>query len=217
MKSKNLKIYYGEFFGTFVLLFTIVGSGIMGQKLSDNEAITLLANAISIGLILFVLISSLRNISGAHFNPSVTLTLILLKKIKPNTGITFIILQIIGACCGVIFANIIFDLEPIQMANKIRSGTNIFLSEIFATFGLLLIILINSKKNDMAMGSIVGAYITSAIWFTSSTSFANPSVSIARVLSDTFTGINIINVPMFVFAQLIAVGIAIVVFNKFFR
>jgi len=215
--KKNLDKFFLEFLGTFVLLASIVGSGIMGSQLSENQSITLLANSIAIGLILFVLISSFRKISDAHFNPAVTITLIILNKIKKKDGVIYILLQITGGCLGVIFANFIFDLEPIQHAEKFRSGFNIFISEIFATFGLLFLILINSKKEDLVIGSIVGSYIASAIWFTSSTAFANPAVSIARTFTNTFTGIHISNVPIFIVAQLISVGIAVIVFKKIFK
>lgn len=214
---KKVEKYFSEFLGTFILLFSIVGSGIMGTSLSSNESVTLLANAISIGLTLFVLIVTLRQVSGAHFNPAVTIVFIILKKIKFRNGLIYIIVQIIGGCLGVVFANLIFDLEPIQYASKVRGGSNTFLSEIFATFGLLFFILRNGKKNDVIIGSIVGSYITAAIWFTSSTSFANPAVSIARSLTDTFTGIHISNVPMFILAQLISIIITFVVIKKFFR
>ena len=215
--DKNIKKYFLEFLGTFVLLLAIVGSGIMGTNLSSNESVTLIANAISIGLILFVLISSFRSISGAHFNPAVTIMLIILKKIKLQEGVIYIILQIIGACLGVIFANYLFDLDAIQQATKIRNGTNIFISEIFATFGLLFLIILNGKKSDLAIGSIIGSYITSAIWFTSSTSFANPAVSIARTLTDTFTGIHVSNILMFIIAQLISIALVLIVFKKIFK
>ena len=215
--SKNIKKYFLEFLGTFVLLLTIVGSGIMGTNLSSNESITLIANAISIGLILFVLISSFRSISGAHFHPAVTIMLVIMKKIKSEDAIVYIFLQITGACLGVIFANYLFGLDAVQQAAKVRSGENIFVSEIFATFGLLFLILLNGRKSDLAIGSIIGSYITSAICFTSSTSFANPAVSIARSLTDTFTGIHFSNVPMFIIAQFISTGLVLTVFKKIFK
>ena len=189
----------------------------MGTNLSSNESVTLIANAISIGLILFVLISSFRSISGAHFNPAVTIMLVLMKKMKSKDAIVYIFLQITGACLGVIFANYLFGLDVVQQATKVRSGENIFVSEIFATFGLLFLILLNGRKSDLAIGSIIGSYITSAIWFTSSTSFANPAVSIARSLTDTFTGIHFSNVPMFIIAQFISIGLVLIVFKKIFK
>ena len=215
--KKNIKKYFLEFLGTFVLLLTIVGSGIMGSNLSNNESVTLIANAISIGLILFVLISSFRSISGAHFNPAVTIMLVIMKKMKSQDGIVYIFLQITGACLGVIFANYLFGLDMVQLATKVRSGENIFVSEIFATFGLLFLILLNGRKSDLAIGSVIGSYITSAIWFTSSTSFANPAVSIARSLTDTFAGIHFSNVPMFIIAQFISIGLVLIVFKKIFK
>ena len=202
-----LKKIIAEFIGTSFLLMVIVGSGIMGESLSSDEGLILLFNTIATGAGLIVLIWIFEPFSGAHFNPSVTLLFLMKKQINIIESIYFISAQVTGAIAGVILANLMFDLPSIEISEKVRSGTHIYLSELIATFGLLLTISIISVKNYKAIAPSVGLYITAAYWFTSSTSFANPVVSLARSFTNTFTGICPDNIIYFIAMQIIAVPI----------
>ena len=202
-----LKKIIAEFIGTSFLLMVIVGSGIMGESLSSDEGLILLFNTIATGAGLIVLIWIFEPFSGAHFNPSVTLLFLMKKQINIIESIYFISAQVTGAITGVILANLMFDLPSIEISEKVRSGTHIYLSELIATFGLLLTISIISVKNYKAIAPSVGLYITAAYWFTSSTSFANPVVSLARSFTNTFTGICPDNIIYFIAIQIIAVPI----------
>tara|TARA_Y100001933_G_scaffold148484_1_gene147071 strand:- start:314 stop:958 length:645 start_codon:yes stop_codon:yes gene_type:complete len=202
-----LKKIIAEFIGTSFLLMVIVGSGIMGESLSSDEGLILLFNTIATGAGLIVLIWIFEPFSGAHFNPSVTLLFLMKKQINIVESIYFISAQVTGAIAGVILANLMFDLPSIEISEKVRSGTHIYLSELIATFGLLLTISIISVKNYKAIAPSVGLYITAAYWFTSSTSFANPVVSLARSFTNTFTGICPDNIIYFIAMQIIAVPI----------
>ena len=194
-----------EFIGTAFLLMVVVGSGIMGESLSNDEGLVLLANALATGAGLTALIYLFEPLSGAHFNPAVSLLMLLKKEIKFLDFIYYTAAQITGAIIGVILANLMFDLPAIEISEKIRAGNNIYLSEIIATFGLLLTISIISIKNSSIIAPAVGLYITAGYWFTSSTSFANPAVSIARSFTNTFTGICPSNVIYFIVMQITAV------------
>ena len=209
--------YFSEFLGTLILLLSIVGSGIMGQNLSQNEGVVLLANSLAIGFTLTFLIITFGKRSGAHFNPAVTLVMLLLKKIKLNEAIIYIFMHVIGACAGVIIANIIFGLDAIDLSSKYRSGFQLNLSEILSTFGLLMIILLNQKNKTEVVAALVGLYIGAGIWFMSSTAFANPAVSIARTLTDTFTGIHFSSITPFVLSQFLGAITALVVLKKFYK
>lgn len=199
-----------EFIGTAFLLIGVVGSGIMGAMLSNgNVAIALMANAIATGAILYVLITMLGPISGAHLNPAVTLSFLLMREIEPRQAMAYIPVQIFGGIIGVWLAHLMFELPMLQLSTTLRTGNAQYLSEIIATFGLLLVIFGGVNHRPSAVPALVGLYITGAYWFTSSTSFANPAVTIARSLSDTFAGIAPGNMPLFIVMQLIGAGLAI--------
>ncbi|MEO0797836.1 MAG: MIP/aquaporin family protein [Pseudomonadota bacterium] len=199
-----------EFIGTAFLLSAIVGSGIMAETLSPNNVgVALLAHAIAIGAMLYVLITMLGPISGAHFNPAVTFAFWLRGEHETASVLPYVAVQVAGAIVGVVITRIMYDLAPVDFAEKARTGPGQWLGELVATFGLMLVILLTIRARVEAVPTSVALYITSAIWFTSSTSFANPAVSVARALSDTFTAINPLHVPMFVVMQLVGAALAI--------
>lgn len=192
-----------EGMGTAFLLMTVIGSGIMGERLAaGNAAIALLANSIATGCALAVLILIFAPLSGAHFNPAVTLCMAAQDKITKRDACAYIAVQIIAAILGVVAAHIMFS-EPLLFAStKIRTGGSQWWSEFIATFGLLTVIWFCVRQNLTAVPFAVAAYITAAYWFTASTSFANPAVTIARAMSDTFAGIRPQDAPPFILAQL---------------
>ena len=192
-----------ETIGTFFLLLIVVGSGIMGENLTDNKAIILLANSTATFLGLTVLIWTFAPYSGSHFNPAVSIIIMLLGKLTKIETILFVFCQVIGGITGVMVANVIFDLSVISISENIRLTRGVFISEIIATFGLLNTILLVGKQRAELVAVAVGMYIGAAYWFTSSTSFSNPAVTIARTLSDTFTGISPSDVLPFIIAQFI--------------
>lgn len=203
-----------ECIGTAFLLATVVGSGIMAELLAGgNVAIALLGNTIPTGAILVVLITMLGPISGAHFNPAVTLAFAIRKDIVPSDALAYVIVQIIGGILGVWAAHLMFDLDVIQISQKVRAGPSQWFAEGVATFGLVFTILATLKARESAVAMAVGLYITAAYWFTASTSFANPAVTIARALSDSFAGIRPQDVVPFVSAQLLAAIVALVFCN----
>lgn len=206
-----IKKLLAEFIGTSFLLMVIVGSGIMGESLSSDQGLILLANSLATGAGLIALIWIFEPISGAHFNPAVSLLMLLNRKINLKEFSLFSISQIIGGIVGVLLANLMFDLPAIEISDKLREGRNIYLSEFIATFGLLLLIFMLSHKNSKVIAPAVGLYITAGYWFTSSTSFANPAVSMARSFTKTFTGISPDNISYFILMQLIAVFITFLV------
>jgi len=198
-----------EFLGTAFLLAGIAGSGIMAETLSGgNVGLTLLANSIAVGSILYVLITMLGPISGAHFNPAVTLVFALRKEIAASMACVYVAVQIAGGITGVWLAHLMFDQEILQLSTNPRHGTGQFFSEIIATFGLVFVILATLKARADAVPAAVGLYITAGFWFTSSTSFANPAVTIARSLTDTFTGIRPEDIFLFIIPQLIGAVLA---------
>jgi glycerol uptake facilitator-like aquaporin len=194
-----------EFLGTAMLLCAVVGSGIMAERLSSgNVAITLLANSIATGAVLAALILMFAPISGAHFNPVVSLSAWLAGEMKVKDAILFMAAQGCGAIFGVLIANVMFDLPVVFFSTKVRSGTGQWIGEFIATFGLITVITVISRSGSIARSAAaVALYITGAYWFTSSTSFANPAVTIARSLSDTFAGIRPVDAPIFIAAQLL--------------
>lgn len=195
--------YAAEFIGTAFLLATVVGSGIMAERLADgNVAIALLGNTIPTGAILVVLITMLGPISGAHFNPAVTVAFALRKEIGMAESVAYIVLQIAGAVIGVWAAHVMFEENLLQFSLKTRTGGAQWFAEGVATFGLVFTIFATIKARESAVAMAVGLYITAAYWFTASTSFANPAVTIARGLSDTFAGIRPADVPAFIAAQI---------------
>ncbi len=207
-----------EGIGTAFLLIGVVGSGIMGAALADgNVAIALLANAIATGCTLYFIITTLGPISGAHFNPVVTLAFLIRRDMTPVMATAYVAVQIIGGILGVWACHVMFDLDILQFSATDRTGIAQWFSEILATFGLLFVIFGGLHSNRDAVPTLVALYITGAYWFTSSTSFANPAVTIARGLSDTFAGINPAHIPMFILMQVVGVGIAALILPRLFR
>ena len=198
-----------ECLGTALLLATVVGSGIMAERLAGgNVALALLGNTIPTGAILFVLITVLGPVSGAHFNPAVTLAFWLRREIKLNEALAYVGVQIIGAIMGTLVAHAMFEEILLQISANIRNGPAQWLSEGVATFGLVATILGTLRWRPEAVPTAVGLYITAAYWFTASTSFANPAVTIARSLTDTFSGIAPENAPGFILMQFVGAAIA---------
>lgn len=208
-----------EGLGTALLLISVVGSGIMAQTLSgDLIGLALLANAIATGCMLYAIITVLGPISGAHFNPAVTLAFLLRKDIEPSLAALYIPVQIGGAVLGVWTAHAMFDLEILQSSSTMhRTGAAQWIAELVATFGLLFVIFGGLRSRPDAIPTLVALYITGAYWFTASTSFANPAVTIARGFTDTFAGIFPAHIPMFILAQIAAVALAHVVLRPLFR
>jgi glycerol uptake facilitator-like aquaporin len=203
-----------EALGTAFLLATVVGSGIMAERLAGgNEAIALLANTIATGAALVALILTFGPISGAHFNPAVTLADAWQKGIAWSLVPVYIVAQLVGAFAGIAAANVMFDLPAISLSGHVRAGSSQLFSEFIATFGLLSVIWGCVRRRPDVVPFAVGAYITAAYWFTSSTSFANPAVTIARAFSDTFAGIRLADVPGFVVAQLAGAAAATLLFR----
>lgn len=204
-----------EALGSALLLATVIGSGIMGAKLAGgNVALALLANTIATGAILVVLIMTLGPVSGAHFNPAVTLAFALRNEHPWFMVAPYIAAQVIGAVLGVWLAHAMFELSILQLSTTVRTGWGQWIAEATATFGLLLTILGCLAATSEAVPFAVGLYITAAYWFTASTSFANPAVSIARSMSDTFAGIAPSSVAMFVVAQLLGMLVALLVASR---
>ena len=201
-----------EFIGTLLLLATVVGSGIMAERLAGgNVAIALLGNTLATGAMLVVLITMLGPVSGAHFNPVVTLIIAIKRELKAAPAAAYMMVQIIGAIAGVWLAHAMFGEDVLQVSQKVRAGPAQWLSEGVATFGLILTIFATHKARREFVPVAVGLYITAAYWFTASTSFANPAVTIARSLSDTFAGIRPADAPAFILAQLAGALLALAV------
>ena len=191
----------------------VVGSGIMAENLTSNEFNILLANTIITGAGLTALIWIFISISGAHFNPAVSLVMFLNNELKLKDLICFIFFQFIGGFLGVVLANLMFNLDPISISSTIRSGSNIYLSEFIATFGLIITILGSRYFSRAIIAPSVGLYITAGYWFTSSTSFANPSVTVARGFTDTFTGISPEYILPFICFQVIGAISGLILMN----
>ena len=199
-----------EFVGSSLLLATVVGSGIMGERLAGgNVAIALLANAIATGAVLYALIVTFGSISGAHFNPLVTLSQVAHGKLSWKPAGAYVVTQLVAAIAGVALAHWMFGLQTFSASHHLRSGVPQLLSEVIATFGLLLIILNCSRNKPDFIPAAVGLYITAAYWFTASTSFANPAVTIARAMTNTFSGIRPLDAPGFIAAQFIGAALAV--------
>lgn len=193
-----------EFIGTAFLVAAVVGSGIMAEKLANgNVALALLANTIATGAALVALILAFGPISGAHFNPAVTLADAMEGGLTWTQSSQYMVAQILGGLAGTVAAHLMFGLSLVSLSQHVRSGGAQFFSEFVATFGLLSVIWGCSRLQSSAVAFAVGAYITAAYWFTASTSFANPAVTIARSLSNTFAGIRPIDAPLFIVAQLL--------------
>jgi arsenate reductase len=203
-----------EAVGTGLLVAVVVGSGIFAQRLSPNDTgLQLLENSIATAGGLVALILAFGSVSGAHFNPVVTLADRCFGGMSTREALVYVPAQIVGGCVGAVVANLMFDLDAINLSTHVRSGAPIWLGEVVATFGLIIVILgvVRSGRPDTAPFAVAG-YIAAAYWFTSSTSFANPAVTIGRTLSDTFTGISPRSAPAFIVAQLagglLAIGLA---------
>jgi glycerol uptake facilitator-like aquaporin len=208
MKLSLARRVVAEFLGTAFLVAAVIGSGIMGERLANgNVALALLANTIATGAALVALILAFGQVSGAHFNPVVTFADALEKGLPWMEAPYYVIGQVLGGVTGAVFAHLMFALPAISLSRHVRSGPPQVFSEFIATFGLVSVIWGCSRLRNDAVAFAVGAYITAAYWFTASTSFANPAVTIARCLSDTFAGIRPIDVPWFVIAQFLG-GIA---------
>ena len=221
--ANNIKIimikinssHISEFVGTFFLTAVVIGSGIMAENLSQgNHAVSLLGNTIATGAVLFVLIKSFSSISGAHFNPVVSLVFLIKKEIALPDILKYVSFQFLGALLSVASVHYYFGQQIIQISTNNRGGTEMIFSEVIATFGLIITILFVRKYNPKDVASAVALFITAGYWFTSSTSFANPAVTVARIFTDTFTGISPASVFNFIIGQLIGSFVALIFYNK---
>ncbi|MDJ1008516.1 MAG: MIP/aquaporin family protein [Paracoccaceae bacterium] len=199
-----------EALGTGFLVATVVGSGIMASRLTDDIALQLLGNTLPTGAILVVLITLLGPVSGAHFNPAVTLAFALRGEIAARLAVAYVAVQCAGGAVGTFAAHAMFDETLLQVSANVRTGPAQWFSETVAAFGLVLAILIGIRARPDAVPWLVGLYITAAYWFTASTSFANPAVALARSLTDTFSGIRPLDLPGFVAAQVLGAVAAVV-------
>ncbi|WP_011578664.1 MULTISPECIES: aquaporin [Chelativorans] len=199
-----------EALGTGILVATVAGSGIMADRLTDDVALALLGNTLPTGAILVVLITILGPISGAHFNPAVTLVFALRREIEANAALAYVVAQVLGGTTGTLLAHAMFELPLLQASQTIRTGSGQWIAETVAAFGLVFTILAGLRFRPDAVAWLVGLYITAAYWFTASTSFANPAVAIARAFTDTFAGIRPIDVPAFIAAQLLGAVLAMI-------
>jgi glycerol uptake facilitator-like aquaporin len=193
-----------EFLGSLLLAGAVIGSGILGERLAGgNTAIALLANTAATAAILFVLVTAFAPISGAHFNPAVTLVMVLRRAVKPGEGVLYAIVQVGGCIAGALLAHAMFELPLLQQGTPERSGLAQGLSEGVAAFALVLTILLVSRARPGAVAAAVALVIAAGYWWTASTSFANPAITIARAMSDTFAGIRPVDAPVFIGAQII--------------
>ena len=198
-----MKKYLAEFMGTFLLVSVVVGSGIMSENLSKgNNAVALLGNTLATGAILFVIIKMFGSISGAHFNPAVTIMFLLRKEIDKKNSLIYCSFQILGGLFAIITTHYIFQQQIIQVSSNVRGDIPLLISEIIATTGLISTILFIRKNDESSIAIGVALFITAGYWFTSSTSFANPAVTIARIFTDTFTGVAPISALYFIVGQL---------------
>ncbi|MFM1917559.1 MAG: hypothetical protein RJB01_1074 [Actinomycetota bacterium] len=203
-----LRRLFAEYLGTAILVATVVGSGIMGTLLSDDLAVTLLINAVATVAVLGVLIWIMGPLSGAHFNPVVTGVALVRREMAVSEGLLYILVQVLGAISGAMLGNLMFELPAIDPSTRIREGGPIWLGEIVATAGLLLVIGILTRTGNGRLGPVlVPAWIGAAYFFTSSTSFANPAVTIGRSLTDSFSGIAPASVPLFILFQIIGAAV----------
>lgn len=202
-----------EGLGTALLLAVVVGSGIMAERLTEDTAVALLANTAATGAGLVVLISILGPVSGAHFNPAVTMVFALRRTIPAGMAAAYVLAQTVGGVMGVWLAHLMFSDSVVQVSTRLREGPSQALSEGVATFGLIGVILAGGRFRPKSVPALVGLYIAAAYWFTASTSFANPAVTAARTLSDTFAGIAPASAPGFIAAQIFGALLALVVFG----
>ncbi|MER8954932.1 aquaporin family protein [Mesorhizobium sp. M0833] len=197
-----------EALGTALLVATVVGSGIMADRLSNDVAVSLLGNTLPTGAILVVLITIFGPISGAHFNPAVTLVFALRREIETNAALAYVAAQIAGGIAGTLLAHAMFELPILQASATVRTGSGQWIAELVAAFGLVFTILAGLRSRPDSIPWLVGLYITAAYWFTASTSFANPAVAIARAFSNTFAGIRPADLAGFIAAELLGALLA---------
>ncbi|MER9463713.1 aquaporin family protein [Mesorhizobium sp. M0387] len=209
MATDSSRRLAAEALGTTMLVAAVVGSGIMADRLTDDVALSLLGNTIPTGAILVVLITILGPISGAHFNPAVTLVFALRREIEARTGLAYAVAQILGGIAGTFLAHAMFELPILQVSETVRTGSGQWIAELVAAFGLVFTILAGLRFRSDAIPWLVGLYITAAYWFTASTSFANPAVAIARAFSNTFAGVRPLDVPAFIVAELLGALLAV--------
>jgi glycerol uptake facilitator-like aquaporin len=203
-----------EGLGTLILVMAVIGSGIMAENLAGgNQAVALLCNTIATGAVLYVIITIFVAVSGAHFNPAVSLVMMLRGELDLRTTLAYIAAQIIGGCIGAVLAHLMFGLDLFQLGSTARTGLGQWAGEFIATFGLIATILGCLRFKPEAVATAVGLYITSAYWFTASTSFANPAVTVARSLTDTFAGIAPGDAPGFIVAELLGAVAAAYLFR----
>ena len=208
--------YIAEALGTFFLVAVVIGSGIMAENLANgNDAVALLGNTIATGAILFVIIKMFTSVSGAHFNPVVSFIFFLRKELDSKNLLFYTLVQVLSGLFAVIVVHYIFQIDIFQISTKIRGYWPLFVSEIVATSGLILTILFIRKNDESSVALGVALFITAGYWFTSSTSFANPAVTIARIFTNTFTGISPYSVCYFLLGQLIGGLLACFIFNLF--
>ncbi len=198
-----------ELVGTALLVATVVGSGVMATRLTDDVALQLLANSLATGAVLVALVVSLQPVSAA-FNPVVSLVEVVLRLVTVRTAAILVAAQVVGGLLGAMLANLMFDLDVVSLSTRDRTGTGLWIGEIVATLGLVMVIFgcVRAGRTDAIAWAVAG-WIVAAYWFTSSTSFANPAVTIGRTLSDTFAGISPASAPMFVLMQLVGGGLAV--------
>ena len=206
-----------EALGTALLVATVVGSGIMAETLTRDVALALLGNTLPTGAMLVVLITILGPVSGAHFNPAVSLVFALKRELPPRDALLYMAVQVAGGIAGTVLAHAMFALPLLEASLKMRTGGAQWLAEFVAAFGLVATILAGIKFNRPAIPWLVGLYITAAYWFTSSTSFANPAVAIARALTNTFSGIRPQDLPGFITAELCGAVVALMLMNWLLR
>ena len=212
MKTNDSRRIAAELLGTAWLVIAVVGSGIMAERLTDDVALRLLANAAATVGPLFCLILMMGPISGAHFNPVVTIASIIRRESSARLVAQYVVAQFVGGCLGTAVANLMFELDPVTLSTTSRTGSGIWLGEVVATAGLLTVIFVAGKARPAAVPAAVAVWIGGAYWFTSSTSLANPAVTVARSLTDTFTGIAPSSVPGFIAMQFVGLvaGLGIV-------
>ena len=203
MEGIPIRHLASEALGTGLLVATVVGSGIMAERLTDDVALQLLCNTLPTGAILVVLITILGPVSGAHFNPAVTLAFLIRREIPGRLALAFMVAQVAGGVSGTFLAHLMFVEPVIQASTTVRTGAAMWLAEAVAAFGLVLVILAGIRQRPEAVPWLAGLFIGAAYWFTSSTSFANPAVAIARGFTDSFSGIRPLDVPGFVAAELV--------------
>ena len=208
--------YFAEGLGTFLLVAVVVGSGIMAESLANgNDAIALIGNTMATGAILYVLIKMFSSISGAHFNPAVSFVFFLKNEIELKDFLCYILVQVISGILAVFTMHYIFEMQIFQISQNIRGEIPLLVSEIIATSGLVMTILFIRKNDKESVALGVALFITAGYWFTSSTSFANPAVTIARIFTDTFTGISLYSFPYFLIGQIIGSIVGLNIYSFF--